>query len=261
MRAARLSAVLITRNEAARIEASLAALRFCDEVVVVDSESTDGTPVLAAAAGARVVTRPWPGDFSDQRNYADSQATGEWCFSVDPDEEVSDALAAEVRRFVADPGSHVGMSFLRREMVFGRWIKGGGWGTQRKLRLYRRGAGRWTGRVHEKMALDGPVALAAAPLVHRSYDRVETFVEKFNRYSSIDARLDFEGGRRFSWWTLLAQPVERAFGRFVLHGGYRDGAHGFVLALLVGLNYLMRHLKLWELEYRAKHPAAPETRS
>ncbi len=85
-------------------------------------------------------------------------------------------------------------------------------------------------------------------------------MDKFNRYSSIDARLDFEGGRRFSWWALVAQPVERAFGRFVIHRGYRDGAHGFILAVLVGLNYLMRHLKLWELEHRAKHPAAPETR-
>lgn len=252
MSAPRISAVLITRNEAARIGACLAGLRFCDEVVVVDSESTDGTPALAAAAGARVVTRPWPNDFADQRNFADGQATGAWCFSVDPDEEVTPALAAEVRSFVADPRGHVGLSLLRRELVFGRWIEGGGWGTQRKLRLYRRGAGRWVGRVHEKMVVEGAVALAAEPLLHRSYDHVETFVDKFNRYSSMDARLDFEGGRRFSWWALLAQPVERAFGRFVLHRGYRDGTHGLVLAILVGLNYLMRHLKLWELHYRAR---------
>lgn len=256
MSAARLSAVLITRDEAPRIEASVAALRFCDEVVVVDAESTDGTAALAAAAGARVVTRPWPGDFADQRNFADAQATGDWCFAVDPDEEVSEALAAEILRFVADPGPYVGMSFVRRERIFGKWIEGGGWGTQRKLRLYRRGAGRWTGRVHEKMVVDGPVAHAVEPLVHRSYDRVETFVDKFNRYSTIDAQADFEAGRRFSWWALATQPVERAFGRFVLHGGYRDGAHGFVLALLVGLNYLLRHLKLWELEHRARHPEA-----
>jgi (heptosyl)LPS beta-1,4-glucosyltransferase len=246
------SAVLITRNEAPRIAACLANLRWADEIIVVDSESDDGTPALAAAAGARVVTRPWPGDFADQRNFADAQATSDWCFAVDADEEVGPGLAAEVRRLVESPGERVGFSFLRRELVFGRWIEGGGWGTQRKLRLYRRGAGRWQGAVHEKMVVDGPVGLAREPLVHRSYDRVDTFVAKFNRYSTIDAELAFRAGRRFSWWSLFLQPVERAFGRFVLERGYRDGAHGVVLALLVGLNYFLRHLKLWELTYRER---------
>ncbi len=247
-----ISAVLITRNEADRIGACLESLRWADEVVVVDAESEDGTAALAAAAGARVTSRPWPGDFADQRNFADAQATGDWCFSVDPDEELTPALVAEVRRLVADPGPYVGFSFRRRELIFGRWIDGGGWGTQRKLRLYRRGAGRWVGAVHERMVVDGAVGQAVEPLVHRSYDQVATFVEKFNRYSTMEAESAFREGRRFSWWALFTSPIERAFGRYVLHRGYRDGAHGLVLALLVGLNYFLRHLKLWELEYRAR---------
>jgi glycosyltransferase involved in cell wall biosynthesis len=250
------SAVLITRNEASRIAACLDGLRWADEVVVVDAESEDGTAALAAAAGVRVVSRPWPGDFAGQRNFADAQATGDWCLSVDPDEELTPAFVAEVQRLVADPGPHVGFSFRRRELIFGRWIEGGGWGTQRKLRLYRRGAGRWEGIVHERMVVDGPVGLAVEPLVHRSYDRVATFVEKFNRYSTMDAEWAFRGGRRFSWWALFTNPIERAFGRYVIHRGYRDGAHGLVLALLVGLNYFLRHLKLWEIEYRARTGAA-----
>ncbi|HWP34185.1 MAG TPA: glycosyltransferase family 2 protein, partial [Thermodesulfobacteriota bacterium] len=251
------SAVLITRNEAARIGRCLASLRWADEIVVVDAESDDGTAELAAAAGARVVTRPWPGDFADQRNFADQQARGDWCFSVDPDEEVTPALVEEVRRLVADPGPYVGFSFRRRERIFGRWIEGGGWGTQRKLRLYRRGAGRWVGVVHERMVLDGPVGLAREPLLHDSYPTVAAFVEKYNRYTTMEAEAAFRGGRRFSWWALFLTPLERAFGRYVLHGGFRDGAHGLVLALLIGLGYVLRALKLWELEERAR-AGAPE---
>lgn len=248
-----LSVVVLAKNEEESIAACLRSAAFAGEAVVVDSGSVDRTQEIARETGARVVVAPWPGDYSVQRNRGDGVATGEWVFQLDADETVSPELAAEIAAFFASGLDRTcgAARMPRKEIIFGKWVRHGGWYPQHKLRLYRKGGGVWTGRVHEHYAVRGPIHTFAAPIVHDSYRSVHLFVEKFNRYSSIDADSEFAAGKPFRLWKLLFTPLERFFGRYVRHGGYRDGYHGFAVAALIGLNYFLRYLKLWEKRYKA----------
>lgn len=254
-----LSVVILTKNEEALLGRCIASVPFAAEVVVVDSGSTDRTCELAAGLGARVVHEPWTGHFGDQRNRGDGHATCGWVLQLDADETVSPELAAELTAFLAAPPAGVAAARMpRKELIFGRWIEHGGWYPQYKLRLYRAGAGCWEGRVHEGYhGYPGVPHTFGHPILHDSYKDIQTFIDKFNRYSSLDAEAAFAEGKRFSLWKLLFQPLERFFGRYIVHRGYKDGTHGFVIALLVGLNYFMRYLKLWEKGCRAATVVIP----
>lgn len=249
-----LSVVILTKNEERNIAGCIASVPFATEIVVVDSGSSDRTCDIAATAGARVVSEGWTGHFGDQRNRADAHARCGWVLQLDADESISPELAAEMAAFLAGPDAAACTAgrFPRKELVFGRWIEHGGWYPQYKLRLYRKGAGRWSGRVHEDFhGYAGAPHTFAHPILHDSYRDIQTFIEKFNRYSTLDAEHEYAAGKKFSFVKMMFQPVERFFGRFVMHGGYRDGFHGFVLAALIGLNYFMRQIKLWEKEFAA----------
>ncbi|GAB4299986.1 MAG: glycosyltransferase family 2 protein [Desulfuromonadia bacterium] len=244
-----LTVVILTKNEERVIARCIDSITFPADILVFDSESTDATVSIATARGARVVTESWQGDFSAQRNRADTHVVTPWVFHLDADEIVSPELAEELKALFVDP-TRIGTTIARiprNELIFGKWIEHGGWYPQYKLRLYRRGVGHWTGRVHEDFVgyRETPYTFRGA-ILHDSYRDVQTFIEKFNRYSTMDAETAFAGGSRFSFMRLIFQPIERFIGRYVVHRGYRDGMHGFVLAFLVALNYVMRQLKLWE---------------
>jgi len=247
------SVLILAKNEEASIGACLRSAAFARDIVVVDSGSADRTREVALELGARVVETEWPGDYAAARNRADSFASCDWVFQVDADERVSPELAGEIAAFFAsDLDRRFDAARMpRKEIIFGKWVRHGGWYPQHKLRLYRKGSGAWTGRVHEHYAINGPVRTFAFPIVHESYTSIHVFLEKFNRYSSIDAEEELAAGKTFSVLKLLFHPLERFFGRYVRHGGWRDGFHGFVLASLIGLNYFLRHLKIWEKQYRA----------
>lgn len=252
-RIAGLSVVVLAKDEEASIASCLRSAAFAGERVVVDSGSADRTREVAGEAGARVVDAPWPGDYSVQRNRADAAAAGPWVFQLDADETVSPELAAEIADFFASgrDRTHAAARMPRKEIVFGKWLRHGGWYPQYKLRFYRKGSGVWTGRVHENFATEGPVHTFSAPIVHDSYRSVHVFIEKFNRYSSMDAEQEFAAGRPFRLWKVFLVPLERFLGRYVRHQGFRDGFRGFAVAALIGLNYFLRYLKLWERLYKA----------
>jgi len=246
------SVLILAKNEGDRIRECIASAQFAREVVVVDSGSTDGTRDIARGSGARVMETPWPGDFCVQRNRAEAFAACDWVLQLDADEVVTPGLAEEIRAFFRS-GLHATFPCARmprKEIIFGKWVRHGGWYPQYKLRMYRKGAGSWTGRVHERYDTPGPVHTFLNPIVHDSYRDIPLFVEKFNRYSTIDAEEDFAAGRKFRLHKLFLVPPERFFGRYIRHRGYRDGFHGFAIASLIGLNYFLRNLKLWELHCR-----------
>jgi glycosyltransferase involved in cell wall biosynthesis len=249
------SVVVITRNEAEVIEACIRSAAFAREVVLLDSGSTDGTCDTARRLGARVESADWPGDFSAQRNAADACATTSWVIQIDADETITEELAAEISAFFG-AGRDKAFSAAqvpRREIMFGKWMRYGGWYPEYKVRLYRRGSGSWTGITHESYKTEGEIITFSHPTNHYSLKSIQVFIDKFNRYSTMEADADFRNGRKFSLAKAVFQPLERFIGRYIVKKGYKDGLHGFVVSALFALSYFLRNVKLWERHYQARN--------
>ena len=229
------SAVVVAQNAERHIAACLRSLAGADEVVVLDGGSRDRTVAIARAAGARVERRPFD-DFAHQRQAALERARGDWVFFVDDDERVSDGLAAEVRA-VAEAGQAAGYWVPRRNYIWGRWIRGGGWFPDRQLRLLRRDRASYDlgGLVHEVARVDGPLGELSCALVHYNYETVGQFLRKQRHYARLDARMQIARGERGRLRRLLSMPARELWRRYVGLEGRRDGRHGLALAALTAL--------------------------
>ncbi len=247
-----ISVVVLARNEENVIERCINSVFFAKDILIVDSGSTDSTCEIACHLGARIINNEWTGDFSAQRNFADTHAEFEWILQLDADETVSQELAVEIANFFDNglENKYIAGRFPRKELIFGKWVEHGGWYPQYKLRLYKKGAGEWAGNVHEQFLCTGNVYVFNSEILHDSYKDVHTFIDKFNKYTTLGAQKKILNGKKFSILKLFFQPLERFFGRYVLHKGYRDGFHGFVIASLISFTYFIENLKLWEHYYK-----------
>jgi glycosyltransferase involved in cell wall biosynthesis len=229
----RLTATLITLNEAATVAAALASVAWADEIVVVDAESTDDTVAIARAAGARVEVRPWPG-FSDQKNYAASLASNDWILSLDADERVTPSLAGEIRTQLSTEPARRGYRIPRVSHYLGRWIRGTDWYPDYQLRLYDRRAGRWNGRrVHESVALDGgEPGVLTNDLQHFPYRDISHHLATIDRYTTLAAEEMRAGGRVPSLAGLVLHPPFAFLRNYLLRGGFKNGSAGFMVSAL-----------------------------
>jgi glycosyltransferase involved in cell wall biosynthesis len=239
------SAVLITRDEERNLPAALESVRFCDEIVVMDSGSTDRTRELAAAAGARVLrNEPWPG-FVAQRNLAAGAARHDWVLVVDADERVTPELRDEILAVRAAGFDRAGYRIPRVAFYLGRWIRGTDWYPDAQLRLFDRTRGRWHGgRVHESVRLEGPVGLLRSELHHHPYQDIAHHMRKIDLYTTLWAKEAFEAGRRAGTLETLAAPGWALLRNYVLKGGFRLGEAGLTVSLL---NTHYTHAKLAKL--------------
>ena len=244
-----LSAVLITRDEADRIGACLASLWFCDEIVVVDSHSTDATREIARAHGARVIERDWPG-YRTQKQFAVDAASHDWVLCIDADEVVSAALAAEIlalRRDGLDAAACWTMP--RSTEYFGRMIRHGNWYPDRVRRLFDRRRAHWGGReIHEKVLVDGRVGKLGGDIEHYAYRNLQDQLRRLAQYAALMARALHEEGRRAHWWHLLLAPAWRGFRGLVIKGGWRDGWRGLAIAWIEANYVRQKFFALWLLE-------------
>lgn len=246
MKPPRLSVVIVTRNEEARIRACLESVAWGDELIVVDAESEDKTASIARELTDQVIVRPWPG-YAAQKNYGLERARGAWILSLDADEIVSPALRAEMEQVVKHDGPADGYSVPRRNIFWGRWVRHGGLYPDRQVRLFRRGRGRFTERrVHESVHVDGEVRPLAGHLEHRSYRDVSDFLARADRYATLAAEDLLARGRRVHVWDFVLRPLGRFVGMYVLERGFLDGARGFLLAALYAYYVLIRCAKMWE---------------
>jgi len=244
-----LSACIIAFDEADRIGDCLASLAFCDEVVVVDSGSTDDTVAIARAAGARVLQRAFDG-FRSQKAFAVSQASHDWVLCLDADERVGDELRASILA-ARDAGfaGAAGYRFNRLDNYFGRFLRHGNAYPDRILRLFDRRRGGWRGEreVHEAATVDGPVRTLRGDLVHYPYRSLDQQLEKTQRYARMMAEHDFARGRRATLRKLVLAPAWRFWRGYVLRAGFLDGWHGLVYAY-VRANYVrQKTVMLWLL--------------
>ena len=245
------TAIVITFNEAANIEAALASLAFADEIIVVDSQSTDDTVAVARRFTDKVIVRPWPG-YVVQKNFATEQASHDWIFSLDADERVSPALADEIRAWArgerADAVAVAGFRIPRVTFHLGRWMRSTDWYPDFQLRLYDRRRARWTGRhVHESVRADGPTARLRGEILHYAYRDLTHHVLTVNRYTTLAAQQMYEDGRRAGWWQLALHPPAAFLRNYFLRGGFRDGVPGLIVSAMNARYVGLKLAKLWEL--------------
>jgi len=252
-----LSVVIIARDEADRIGDAVRSAAFADEVVVLDSGSTDGTPGVARALGARVVASDWPGHVA-QKNRALAEAAHPWVLSLDADERVSPALAAAVRRALAEDPPVDGFSVARRNHWLGRAMRAGGWYPDRRLRLVRRARARWVGEdPHDRLEVGGPTARLEGDLEHHPYRSLGEHLATIDRYSARWAEVTRSRAR---WWDLAFRPPWRFVRGYLLQGGFRDGRAGLLVAALGALYTLLKWSRLAERGDRvATIPSGPAT--
>ena len=243
-----LSVVIITLNEEANLGRTLASVAWADEVIVVDSGSTDRTREIAESNGARFVVEPWKG-FAPQKNSALEKAGGDWILSLDADEEVEPALADEIRRAIGASPSVKGFYVARKNFFLGRWMRHGGFYPDRKLRLFRRGSGRFEDRpVHEDAQVDGVTGTLSGHLLHRAYPTLASYLEHMNRYSSLGAQLSAgQRPRGFSLIDIVVRPQLTFFYNYILRGGFLDGRQGLLLHLYHAGYVSWKYAKAWEL--------------
>ncbi len=240
----KLSAIIITKNEAANIAACLASVAFCDERIVVDSGSSDATTALASAAGARVLNHDWAG-FGPQKNFALAQAHGEWILSIDADERVPPALAAEILAKVAAPDADA-YEIGRLSTFLGRPMRHSGWFPDYVLRLFRRGTARFTDDlVHERMVSDGRVGRLTALLDHHPVLRLEDAIRRVDSYSSAGADMLTGSGRRVSFASGMTHGLWSFLRAYVWRLGFLDGREGFLLAVANAEGTYYRYMKAW----------------
>ncbi len=244
------SVIIISLNEEARIGRCLESVAWADQIVVVDSGSTDGTVQVCQAAGAQVHHRDWPG-YGPQKNRALELATGEWVLSLDADEYLSPELATEIRNRLADPGGFIGFRLPRLSTFCGRAMRHSGWWPDPVLRLFRRGRARFSDEVvHERVLADGPVATLRGVLNHESVRTLEEARAKVDTYSTAGAEALHAKGRRGSLPKAVARGAWTFFRTWVLQAGFLDGRMGFHLAVANARGSFHRHAKLATLGSR-----------
>lgn len=240
------SACIITLNEEDRLGACLDSLDWCDELLVVDSHSSDGTRELAASRGARVVERDWPGHVA-QKEFAIRDAKHDWVFCIDADERVDPALreAIEAAR-AGDFQGASGFEVSRVSRYLGRWIRHGTWYPDWKLRLFDRRRGGWSGRnPHDRVSVEGRVQRLGGELLHDPYRHFEDHLKTIESYTTIMAKAMVEEGREARLLDVIVRPPWRFFMFYFVRRGFLDGWRGLLLAYLAAHYVRLKYAKLW----------------
>ncbi len=247
-----LSVAIVSHNEEASLGRTLESVKWADEIVVVDSGSTDRTCEIAREYRARVVVEPWRG-YVAQKQFAIDLCTRHWVLLLDADEEVSAGLAHEIRAAIADPNAAAGYRLPRKNLFLGRWIRHGGFYPDPKLRLFRRGQGFVTGHdPHDRCELKAEVPQQTRQfsnaLVHYTYPNLTLYLNHMNRYSSLGAELAFaKGHRSFSVADIVVRPFLTLIYNYFFRLGFLDGREGLLLHLYHAGYVSWKYAKAWEL--------------
>ena len=245
----RLSAIIIAKNEEAMISNCIETLRWCDEIIVVDDRSTDRTAELAERAGAIVLEHKGK-SFASCRNLGKEAATGAWLLYVDADERVTPALKREILKAIQHPGSSVAFKVPRRNIHYGAWLQFGGWGQDAVVRLFEAShLEEWQGEVHEHATVQGQVGLLSEPFIHLTHRSIRDGLEKSMHWTAIEAELLFRSGhKKIGMIQLLSIPVRSFLQRLILQRAFKDGAPGWIEAMVQAMNRFLVYAQLWELQ-------------
>lgn len=245
----KLSVAIITFNEEANIRRTLESVAWADEIVVVDSGSTDGTLDICKAFTDKVYHQPWLG-YATQKNMAIERTSGDWVLSLDADEPIERDLAEEIGSILSSSMSLDGYKIPRKTFFLGTWVRHGGWYPDYNLRLFRRGKGRFSERaVHEALHVDGSIGFTRNAILHYAYPDLASYMDSINRYSSLAvnvAKAKAPGWFRTSWINILLRPIATFLLKYFVRLGFLDGKHGLVLNLFHSYYVFAKYAKAWE---------------
>jgi len=241
------AAVIITKDEERNIKDCLEAVKWTDEIIVVDAESHDRTVELARPYTSKVFVRPWPG-YGAQKNFAMDQAAADWVLIVDADERVSQELREELLRVIGKGNNVSAYRVPRRNYYYGHWISGAGQYPDLQIRLVMRGQARYNDLpVHEHLEVNCKPEDLCGHLEHYTHPTVVSHEMKIERYSTLAAQERIQAGKpRATWYHLLLNPVWTFIKYYLLRRGYRDGLPGLVMCGFSAAHVLLKYAKLWE---------------
>ncbi len=249
---AKISAIIITLNEEKNIERCLRSLDFVDEIILLDSHSTDKTKEIAKKFTAKISQVDWAG-FGKTKELARQKASGNWVFSIDADEEVSTKLKEEILQAVQN-NFYSGYFILRKSNFLGKWINHSGWYPDFVLRLFQKETGKFDDSlVHEQVRVKGEIGYLNYPLRHYTYPNLELYFKKLKRYTALSAQQLYQRNGRAYPWDLIFRPPATFIKMYLLKLGFLDGWQGLILAILSGYQVLIKYLKLLKLYFQKEH--------
>lgn len=242
----KVSAVVLTKNVEEIIDRCLKALSFADEIIIVD-DSTDKTIDIAKRNDKVKIFKRSFDNYSSQRNFGIEKSTNDWILMFDSDEEVESTFAFSVEKAIEE-GKFNAYKFPRKNIVFGKSIKHAGWYPDFQTRLFRRGKAHYERLVHEKLEVEGEVGEINSHIIHHNYDTVTQFLDKLQKYTTLEASELIRNKYVFHWPDLILKSNAEFLRRFFAEEGYKDGLHGLVLSFLQGFYTFVVYLKIWEKE-------------
>lgn len=257
--------VINTLNEEKNLPRAIASVRkIADEVVVVDMHSDDRTAEIAKKAGAKVYEYERIGYVEPARNYALRKALSEYILVLDADEELPNSLAIKLKKIANSEASADYYRIPRKNIIFGKWIEHTGWWPDYNIRFFKRGAVVWSEIIHSVPETRGKgldlTADVQNAIVHHNYRSLEQYLERMNRYTSIEALDLIKGSYKFIWTDLLKKPMAEFLRRYFADRGYKDGAHGLALSLLQAFSELILYIKVWQNEkFKEQHVSLKES--
>lgn len=247
----KLSVVINTLNEARELEILMKSVKnLADETVVCDMESTDGTPEIARKLGAKVFTHKRIDYVEPARNFAISKATGDWVLVLDVDEEIPPTLVNKIKELIEDENIDY-YRIPRKNIIFGKWIEHTLWWPDYQIRLFKKGKVSWNEIIHSVPLTTGQghdiEPKESLSILHHNYDFVDQYIDKLNRYSTVQSELLVKENYKFDWRDLISKPFKEFVSRYFTGEGYKDGLHGLALSSLQSFSELVLYLKVWQL--------------
>jgi len=248
----KITAIIPTLNEAINIEAAIKSVSFADEIIVIDSYSTDDTVKLAKKHQVKIISRVFD-DFSSQKNYAISKAKYNWIYILDADERVTPALLQELLEVAKNPDGFVGFNIYRAFYFAGKKLNYSGWQHDKAIRLFRKDSCKYNGKlVHENIVTNGKVGFLKNKLEHFSYRSFDHYIEKLNKYATLQAKMLFSEGKKATLFYILVKPPMRFLIQYFVKLGILDGFRGFMVSVMLSYGVLARYIKLWLLKHNQK---------